>query len=140
MTVAVLDHADRDVAPATRATRTGLIARLSTTAEEIEALRPRWRALEGVVLGATLFQSEAWNRGVASARGLEGAAILTLSEGTELIALMPLRIIPGPAGRVATGFGEPFQQYSEMLLAPGYDGPTALRMMLATLRAEAQPD
>src|SRR5688572_8698228 len=140
MTVVAFRVADRETTVLSRPVRTAFVARLHSTAAEIDTLRPHWRALEAVAPGATVFQSDAWCASIAATRGLDGAAILTVADGSALVALLPLRIVKGPAGRVATGFGEPFAQYSEMLVAPGYDGAAALQLMLATLRAEARPD
>src|SRR5690349_392041 len=140
MTSLALDLEQRDATAPARSASTGLVARLHASAAEIDTLRPRWRALEAIATGATVFQSDAWTASIAAARGLEGAAILTVAEGDTLVALLPLRILNRAGGRIATGFGEPFQQYTEILLAPGTDGAAALRLMLATLRAEARPD
>lgn len=136
----VLNFADADAAAVPQTAPANFAAQIHTTADAITMLRPRWRALEAAADGVGLFQSEAWCNHVMSVRGCDGAAILTVSDGGALVALLPLRITGGPAGRVATGFGEPFQQYSEMLVSPGNDPATMLRLMLDTLRAGARPD
>lgn len=134
-----VDLAD-EVHAGPRLARSALTAQLHATDAELSALHPRWLTLEQQAEGATLFQGEAWTSHVAAVRGSSGAAICTVSEGDALTALLPLRITSGAGGQVATGFGEPFQQYSDMLIAPGYDPAEALKLMLATLRAEARPD
>lgn len=140
MTSIALELSDQTEDSPAHVVRSGLVARVHSTADQLQALRSRWRALEDVAPGASVFQGDAWSAQVAAARGVDGAAILTVSDGDDLVALLPLRISTGAAGRVATGLGEPFQQYSEMLLAPGYDGAAALRLMIAALRADARPD
>ena len=87
MSVVALDLADADTTVETRVDRTGLVARFHSTASEIDALRPQWRALEAVAPGATVFQSDAWCAAIAAARGLDGAAILTVSDGGNLVAV-----------------------------------------------------
>jgi CelD/BcsL family acetyltransferase involved in cellulose biosynthesis len=109
-----------------------------TSRVAFEALGAEWRALERQAPGAILFQSFDWCRTVWDHHESQGQAfdplILTLRERGSLVGVLPLqRVGPGRA-RIATGFGEPYQQYSDAILAPDAPADTAERLLLAACR------
>lgn len=101
-----------------------------------ETLAGEWAALEAASPAPTLFQSVAWCRQVLAlevgraSSGFE-PLVLVARDGCDLAGLLPLRRLSRSAV-IVTGLGEPFQQYSDLILAPGADGATVLDEMLAS--------
>jgi CelD/BcsL family acetyltransferase involved in cellulose biosynthesis len=86
-----------------------------------DALLPEWAQLEQTASSTTLFQSSAWCRAVYDHHESTGRAfepmVLTLRERGRLLALLPLQRVAFGLARIITGFGEPYQQYTEIMLA-----------------------
>ncbi len=86
------------------------------------AIETEWLALEAVSENPRLFQSYAWCRSVwdhhTRHRQRFDPAILTLRERGRLVGLLPLQRTKAGFTRLLTGFGEPYQQYTDVLLAP----------------------
>jgi CelD/BcsL family acetyltransferase involved in cellulose biosynthesis len=103
-----------------------------------DALQGEWRALEACAAGAVLFQSFAWCRAVWDHHDAEGQAfeplVLTLRKRGALVAVLPLQRIRSGLTRIATGFGEPYQQYTDLLLAPDAPPDAAGRLVEAACR------
>src|SRR4051812_41925920 len=101
-----------------------------------DALEAEWTQLEQAAVGATLFQSFAWCRAVFNHHGQHrqpfSPLVLLLRESGRLVGLLPLQRASGLA-RVATGFGEPYQQYSDVLILPDSPSDTAARLLDAAL-------
>jgi len=105
-----------------------------------ETLAGEWAALEAASPAPTVFQSVAWCRQVFV---LEASRtfpdfeplILVAREGHRLAGLLPLRRLRR-SGAIVTGLGEPFQQYTDVVLAPGADGRAVLDAMLASPHLE----
>jgi CelD/BcsL family acetyltransferase involved in cellulose biosynthesis len=102
----------------------------------ISRLATVWRALEAATPAPTFFQSFDWCRLVLdleASRAAPGSRplILVASEAGRLVGLLPLKRIRGKAASVLTGLGEPFQQYTDLVLAPGADAGSVLAAMLA---------
>lgn len=117
-------------------------ARVVETLAGLVALEPDWRRLDDAAEGWTGFQSHAWS--LASARHLEaegegGLYVIVVEEvgifACQPVALLPLRVWRKAGRRVLTGLGEPFQQYTELVLrgdvAPQDVWPTLLAAMRA---------
>lgn len=86
-----------------------------------DGLADQWRAIEGTARGAVLFQSYDWCRAVwdhwlRKARSFE-PRILIARKGGEIVGVLPLQIVRRGPLRMATGLAEPFQQYSDAILA-----------------------
>lgn len=103
-----------------------------------DALKEEWLSLEATSGGAAVFQSFAWCRAVfdhhLQHRHAFRPVILTLREAGRLVALLPLQIVDTGLSRIATGFGEPYQQYSDLLLADGAPADAARRLFEAACR------
>ena len=99
-----------------------------TSDEEILALEVAWRALEAQCPDTVLFQSFDWccnhlqfSRIIKENGDQFKPRIITLHKGKQLVGLLPLCLQSKGRLKVLTGFSEPFQQYTEMLLAPRLD-------------------
>ena len=103
-----------------------------------DALETDWRELDRTAEGATIFQSFAWCRAVFDHHMRCGEEfsplVVTLYEAGRLIGLLPLQLTQSGVARIATGFGEPYQQYSDVLVAPDAPAGTALRLLAAARR------
>lgn len=103
-----------------------------------DALIPEWQELELTSASATLFQSSAWCRSVYDHHERTGRAfepiVLTLRERGRLLALLPLQRVAFAMARIVTGFGEPYQQYTEVVLAPDAPEDAAARLVEAMCR------
>ncbi len=118
-----------------------LRVRTIDTLAGILALQEDWTALERVAEGGVLFQSHAWCLTAArhlDARGEGGMRVLVVEEtgplGDVLVALLPMRLWRRGVRTVLTGLAEPFQQYTEMLLAPGRDAGAVWRALLPVVK------
>ncbi|MGH6926506.1 MAG: GNAT family N-acetyltransferase [Propylenella sp.] len=103
-----------------------------------DALLPEWRELEDIAAGPALFQSSAWCRTVydhheRSAQKFE-PLVVTLRDRGKLVGLLPLQRVALGMTRIATGFGEPYQQYTDVLLAPDAPKNAAARLLDAASR------
>jgi CelD/BcsL family acetyltransferase involved in cellulose biosynthesis len=113
---------------------------VATDRREFDALATEWRALEASAPGALLFQSYDWCRAVwdhwlRNARAFE-PRIVVARQGGNLVGILPLQIVRRGPLRVATGFAEPFQQYSDAVLATDQDEHVAVALLTAALRLE----
>ncbi|MEL6504633.1 MAG: GNAT family N-acetyltransferase [Pseudomonadota bacterium] len=106
----------------------------ATTVEQVDALRREWLELENMAPGATLFQSWHWcalglkqmiERNGAGRGKPEVPHVYTVQENGRLIALLPLKVIPKKGRRILTGLAEPFQEFTDILIAP-HANPTAI--------------
>jgi CelD/BcsL family acetyltransferase involved in cellulose biosynthesis len=111
---------------------------VATDRAAFDALEAEWTELDRVAEGATLFQSFGWCRAVFDHHQRSGQAfsplVLTLREAGRLVGLLPLQRQESSVTRVATGFGEPYQQYSDVLLAPDAPANAAERLFEAACR------
>lgn len=129
-----------DLPRAARAAAAGTPCAVSFVAdrESFEALAADWRRLEEQVSGAMLFQSFDWCRTVWDHWEREGTdfapRIVVARRDGRLAGILPLRIVRSGRLRLATGFGEPFQQYTDVLLAPGAGPDLAARMLALAVR------
>lgn len=104
---------------------------------DIARLKTEWLALEAASPGVTLFQSYEWCRNNAEhaiTHGERGFMVLTVRRGPLLVGLLPLRTQTKKLRTVLSGMSEPFQQYTEMLVAPGHDANAVFAPMLAAIR------
>ena len=111
---------------------------VATDRAAFDALEAEWTELDGIAEGATFFQSFAWCRAVFDHQERFGRdfqpLVLTLRERGRLMALLPLRRSPSGFAATATGFGEPYQQYTDVLLAPDAPKNAAARLLEAACR------
>ncbi len=113
------------------------VVRVHTTSEDILWLEAEWRALEAQVSGAILFQTYDWCRNFlehALSHGKVEIRVVTVERGGRLIGLLPLAVRDDQGLKVLTGLTEPFQQYTEMLVARGVDARAVFAKMLPSLR------
>lgn len=98
-----------------------------------EALAEEWQDLERSAEAAILFQSFAWCRAVFDHHERNGRPfaprVLTLRERGRLVGLLPLQEVGAGSARIATGFGEPYQQYTDVVLAPDAPADAAARLL-----------
>lgn len=97
------------------------------------ALEADWRSLEAVTEAPALFQSFDWCRSVWDHHAGGGHAfqplIIALRERGRLVGLLPLQRVRSGLMQFATGFGEPYQQYTSVLLAPDAPSDAAGRLL-----------
>ena len=85
-------------------------------------LRDDWWALEELCDGAILFQSFNWCRlaaRVVSKSKNDDLFVCCVYSQKMLVGVLPLRLLKKRFYTVLTGLAEPFQEFSEMLVAPG---------------------
>ncbi|SDR23326.1 GNAT family N-acetyltransferase [Pseudovibrio sp. Tun.PSC04-5.I4] len=100
------------------------------TAEAIFQIKDQWLQLERLTLGNAVFQSFAWSFSALQTLDVQQSArIFVVYDQQRLVAILPLKVERQKALRVLTGLAEPFQQYSEMLIAPSHD-PSVLMAFL----------
>jgi CelD/BcsL family acetyltransferase involved in cellulose biosynthesis len=111
---------------------------VATDRAAFEALEEEWTELDRTAEGSTLFQSFVWCRAVFDhhKRYAKSFAplVVTLREHGRLVGLLPLKVETSGLARIATGFGEPYQQYSDVLLAPDAPANAAARLLEAACR------
>ena len=103
-----------------------------------EALEEDWREIEAATDASGIFQSFAWCRAVWDHHLANGQAfqplIVTLRDQGRLVGLLPLQRVRSGLMHIATGFGEPYQQYSTALIAPDAPANAAERLLDAACR------
>lgn len=103
-----------------------------------DAIEKEWLALEAVADNPRLFQSYAWCRTVwdhhRRHRRRFSPAVLTLRERDRLVGLLPLQRTTSGFTRILTGFGEPYQQYTDVLLSPDASVAAARHLVDAACR------
>ena len=103
-----------------------------------DALQAEWSELEKSASGATLFQSSAWCRAVYDHHETHRQAfeplVLTLRVDGRLVGLLPLQRVDFGMSSIVTGFGEPYQQYTDILVAADAPADTAARLLNAACR------
>ncbi|MCB1384303.1 MAG: GNAT family N-acetyltransferase [Nitratireductor sp.] len=103
----------------------------------ILGLAREWEALEARCPNTMLFQSYAWCRNFVefSAGNADFAPrVVTFRQGGRLVGLLPLSIQRKGGLAVLTGFAEPFQQYTDLLVDPAIDPIRLQRPMLDALK------
>lgn len=115
-------------------------ARIVSDLDAILALREEWQTLEAQCADTALFQSFAWCANFLDFAG-EGvsARVITLRKAGQLVGLLPLTIQRKRGLRVLTGLSEPFQQYTDMLIAPDV-APQSLTAPLIEAMRQAGAD
>jgi CelD/BcsL family acetyltransferase involved in cellulose biosynthesis len=103
-----------------------------------DALQTEWGELEKSATGATFFQSSAWCRAVYDHHEAHGQdfdpLVLTLRVGGRLVGLLPLQRVKFGVSCIVTGFAEPYQQYTDVLVAADAPADTAARLLNAACR------
>ncbi|MEZ5922779.1 MAG: GNAT family N-acetyltransferase [Hyphomicrobiaceae bacterium] len=110
-----------------------------------EHLVQDWQALEDAARQPTLFQSHPWCRLVLDLEAGRDVSsfqpcILVAREAGRIIGLLPLKRMAGRAAVVLTGLAEPFQQYTDLILAADADGPEVLAAMLRSPAVRGRAD
>lgn len=98
--------------------------RIARSLTDIVRLRSPWLALEANCAGAGFFQSYEFCRNAAEHDVLHGEqdfVVFAVYHADTLVALLPLRLQKKRFRVVLSGLAEPFQQYTEMLMARGHD-------------------
>ena len=110
--------------------------------QDIFALEKEWRDLELDCPNTVLFQSFDWCRNHLSfSRTLiQGddcfrPIVITIRQGQKLVALLPLCLQRKNRMKVLTGFSEPFQQYTEILLSSDIDAISVRQTLLDALKS-----
>ena len=111
---------------------------VATDAKAFAALGADWQRLDRAAANPSLFQSFAWCRAVYDhhlrcSRRFEPLVVALRSRG-RLIGILPLQRKRFGPTRFATGFGEPYQQYTDVLLAPDAPADAAARLLDAACR------
>lgn len=117
-----------------RELRTAMLNRAS----DILALESEWRSLETEAPDTVLFQSFDWCRNHLDFMAGQSdfrPRVLTVRRKGRLVALLPLCEQQKSRLRVLTGFSEPFQQYTELLVSAAVDPRSLRRPLQAALSA-----
>lgn len=118
--------------PATLGLRFELIDRITG----FRQLESKWRKLEECCKGAILFQTFDWCRNCIEHSLLYRPVeprIFTAWQNGDLVAVLPLCQQNNRGMKVLTGLSEPFQQYTDLLLAPGEDGEAIFGQFLQAM-------
>lgn len=113
-----------------------LSARTLSRLEDVSSIESAWRALDAKQNRATFFQSADWCVYVWRTRDELGCSpgiqhrIIVVEDATGIVCIWPLAISFSIAGRFAYDMGEPFGQYSDILLAPHADPEVVLAAAL----------
>lgn len=140
-----LNFVERRRAAIGRASELSLREEIVRSREAVEALSVRWLALEAVSEDLTLFQSLGWARAIFDFEAQRGnrdfdPIIVTLHDGQRLVALLPLERIRTGSRRVLTPLGHAFGQYSDVLVAKGYDPKAVVAKLLRAAVTAAPAD
>ncbi len=107
--------------------------------DDVASIAAEWRVLEQQQTGAVFFQSYDWclylwrtRAAVASSTSVEHRVLVVRDEGC-VVAIWPLAIRTGASGRFAQDLGEPFGQYSDILIARDCDASAVLDIAFAEL-------
>ncbi len=105
-----------------------------------DLMEHEWQAVESTADGAVLFQSYAWCRAIwdhwiAVGRVFEPVILVRRDRGT-IVGILPLKIASYGPLRIATGFGEPFQQYTDVLVAGEHRAETTASLLAAAMGLE----
>lgn len=143
--VGTLDFLERRGAVADRMPDAVLRDEVIRSREAVDALATRWLGLEAMASGLTLFQSLGWVRAVFDFEAQRGntafdPVIVTLMDGQRLVAVLPLERVRTGARRVLTPLGHAFGQYSDVLVASGYDPALVMSRLLRAAVAAAPAD
>lgn len=106
---------------------------IAETLTDLEALSEPWAHLERSMSTRAAFQS--YGLVIEMARLLESQGndcfhVITVFDGKDLIAVLPLRRVTFGFLTLLTGFAEPFQQYSEILLTGDCDHKRVRQLLL----------
>lgn len=110
--------------------------------QDILSLEKEWRDLELDCPNTVLFQSFDWCRNhlLFSRTLIQGddrfrPVVITIRQGQKLVALLPLCLQRKSRMKVLTGFSEPFQQYTEILLSGAIDAMSVRQTLLDALKS-----
>lgn len=112
-----------------------------TSIKGLESIAAAWRALEAKAPGAVFFQSYDWCgfvwRMIAAQGGVQNIQprVVLVRAGDDVVAIWPLSIVTIAGGRYAQDLGEPFGQYSDILLATGADAGAVMAVALAEVKS-----
>ncbi|WP_209008890.1 GNAT family N-acetyltransferase [Pseudovibrio japonicus] len=100
------------------------------TREDLSEHKDQWQQLEHSARCSAVFQSFAWTMAtLENSKVAQNLRIFAVFDERRMIAALPLRIEKQNGLRILTGLAEPFQQYSEMLLDPGYTPSIILELL-----------
>ena len=108
-----------------------------TDLASVLAYGERWNELAAKSSGVDFFQSWEWCREYMVHRQQEGGFkpyVVVVEQKGKAIAILPLSISSHYGQKILTGFTEPFQQYTELLIEPGLDPQLIIKKMMSTLR------
>lgn len=104
----------------------------------ILAMEQEWRSLEARCQGALLFQCFDWCSVFLdhAMQHMDGEPYVYAAwRENRLVALLPLGMRRNRGARVLTGLTEPFQQYTELLVAPGEDSRAIFGQFLQAMKS-----
>ncbi len=108
--------------------KAGFDIRQLNTLEEIEAISDEWRRLEALCPDTVLFQSYDWccnfhvfAEETRTGEGRFRPIVVIIRKNGTLVGLMPMALQTKRKMKLLTGFTEPFQQYTEILLDPSVE-------------------
>lgn len=104
---------------------------------DIVALEEDWARLDQENSSVGFFQSWVWSHNFLEyAKAIDGfdPLVLTARHHGKLVAMLPLAIQSKTGRKILTGLTEPFQQYTEMLMAEGHDPGKIFSQWLLLIR------
>lgn len=109
--------------------------------KDIVALESDWRRLEALCPNTVLFQSYDWcNNHLLFSRSIKQGdeqfrpLVICVREKGRLVGLLPLCMQTKNRMQILTGFSEPFQQYTEILLEKGVDFKLVRKALMSALK------
>ena len=119
--------------------RLKLSAETVTALSRLDTLEHEWRQLEQGTKAAIFFQSFDWCRYIWRTRiahpgpGSPEPRVVVVRDADGVVAIWPLAIARSAGCRFAQDLGEPFGQYSDILLAAHADIDAVMRVALAEI-------
>ena len=111
--------------------------KIYSSREEILALGECWQSLAHASESADFFQSWEWCREyLAHCKDDPDFVplVAVAKHGNEIVALLPLSVQSRYGLKLVTGLTEPFQQYTELLIKPGFDGAKLSGAMISEIK------
>jgi CelD/BcsL family acetyltransferase involved in cellulose biosynthesis len=120
---------------------TGLRTEIAVSLAEVDALGPRWSALDAEMTAPLFFQSFGWCRFLVHFHSQHVRAgrsfaprVITLWNGMQLVAVWPLQLRRSRGHALLVDLGDPVNQYSGAVIAGDADPVVVVEQLLAAAR------
>jgi len=122
----------RDIMESEKVENAGFELRIARDKHAFLALEQQWTALERVATARAFYQSFEWCRKAIEHKRMVGEPnlfVCCVFASDTLVGVLPLAYWIKGRRIVLTGLAEPFQLYTEMLIAPGHSPVALYRVM-----------